>query len=756
MALDSKQTLMVPVNGWQAMIEASPPPVVVSSPGPPPGPPAETGSSATPDLSALLHSFRRRWFAALGAGLLLALAGAAAVLYIVPARYTSEARVHMASGKQWSPLGSNQEEHEHLNYVKSQKALVKSLMVLHAALQKTEVVDLKTVREQGHAALWLDKAAKVDTDLGPETMRITLEGDYPDELPIILNALVHAYLDKVEEGEKSKRQATIDTLLKNHRKEVHDLTAKRSELARKREAAGIEDPATSKSRIEQAVLQRANTETARLQMELKRKQAEHELKGLQDQERMPQLLFVSEADIERLLRQDPAIKQNEEALAKLEQEIQKIEVVVADEFKKQALESPLAQRAKIRVAIENAKKAQRPAIQKELRESALAKLQDDIVKKRNEVNFCKDGEKTLGEALRQKDAEIDRLRGGNRVADKGTGEIEELQDEVEQRENALKRIGEQLKVLQVDPPGGTRVSLQEAATVPETRNTDRQLKYAGIAAFGLFGLGLVSVSWRDVRARRIYRTEEVVKGLGLGLIGTLPALPNSARRSLAGGADTQDVFWQSLLAESVDAIRTVLLHSGRNESLRTVMITSAVSGEGKTSLATHLAASLARSWRRTLLVDCDLRNPAAHRQFNVPLEPGFSEVLRGEAEIDEVVRPTAVSRLWVVPAGHWDAHAIQALAQENVRALFEQLKEQYDFIVIDSSPVLPVADALLIGQNVDGVLFSILRDVTRAPLVQSAYQRLAALGIRLLGAVVIGEPTDVRALGYHAAKHAGG
>jgi capsular exopolysaccharide synthesis family protein len=751
MAFENKQTLIMPTNGWHALAEAPSPPVAVNPLGP-----AETGGSATPDLGAFVHSLRRRWFAALVAGLICAAAGVAAVMYVVPARYTSEARVHLASGRQSSPLGSDQEEHEHLNYVKSQKALLKSVMVFHAALQRPEVVDLKTVREQGNAALWLDKAVKADTDLGPETMRITLEGDYADELPIILNALIRAYLDKVEEGEKAKRQASMDTLLKNQRKEVSALTAKRKQLALKREAAGVEDPATNKSRIEQAVLQRAGTETARLQMELKRKQAEHELKGFQDQERVTHLLFVSEADIERLLKQDSAIKQNEEALAKIEQEIQKIEAIVVEEFKNRALEAPLARRAKIRAALESARKEQRPAIEKELRESARARLQDDIVKKRNEVNFCKDADKTLTEALRQKDAEIDRLRGGNRVSDRVAGEIEELQDEIQQRENALKKIGEQLETWQIDPAGASPVSLQEAATVPDTKNTDRQLKFAGIAAFGLFGLGLAGISWRDVRARRIYRTDDVVKGLGLGLLGTLPALPSRALHFPADGAGSQNAFWQSLLAESVDAIRTVLLHSGRNDSLRTIMVTSAASGEGKTSLATHLAASLARSWRRTLLVDGDLRNPAAHRQFNLPLEPGFSEVLRGEAEIDEVVRPTTISRLWVVSAGHWDAHAIQALAQENVRALFEQLKEEYDFIIIDSCPVLPVADSLLIGQNVDGALFSILRDVSRAPLIQAAHQRLAALGVRVVGAVVIGEPTDARAMGYHPVKKVSG
>src|SRR5207247_8635330 len=101
-----------------------------------------------------------------------------------------------------------------------------------------------------------------------------------------------------------------------------------------------------------------------------------------------------------------------------------------------------------------------------------------------------------------------------------------------------------------------------------------------------------------------------------------------------------------------------------------------------------------------------------------------------------------VGRWGVMAAGIWDAHATQALAQENVQALFEELRGQFDFIVIDSSPVLPVADTLLIGQHVDGVVLSILRDQSQLPRVYAAYQRLAMLGVRMLGAVVHGARGD--------------
>jgi polysaccharide biosynthesis transport protein len=172
------------------------------------------------------------------------------------------------------------------------------------------------------------------------------------------------------------------------------------------------------------------------------------------------------------------------------------------------------------------------------------------------------------------------------------------------------------------------------------------------------------------------------------------------------------------------------------------MVTSAGVGEGKTSLASQLAASLARGWRKTLLIDGDIRRPAAHTLFKALLEPGLCEVLRNEAGTEEAIKPTSLSRLWFLPAGHCDAHAIQALAQESVQAMFDKLKEQFEFIIVDSSPVLPVADALSLGQQVDGVLYAVLRDVSRLPALKAAQMRLENLSVRTLGAVLIGSNAD--------------
>src|SRR5262249_52675958 len=154
--------------------------------------------------------------------------------------------------------------------------------------------------------------------------------------------------------------------------------------------------------------------------------------------------------------------------------------------------------------------------------------------------------------------------------------------------------------------------------------------------------------------------------------------------------------------------------------------------EGKTTLASNLALSLARAGRRTVLVDCDLRRPAAHQLFEQTLQPGFSEILLNEVELCEAVRPTTTDEcLWLLPAGQWDREVIQELARDGLADIFDRLREEFDFVIVDSHPVLPATDALLIGQHVDAVLVSLLRDVSQSPRVYAACQRLATLSIRV-------------------------
>jgi polysaccharide biosynthesis transport protein len=218
-------------------------------------------------------------------------------------------------------------------------------------------------------------------------------------------------------------------------------------------------------------------------------------------------------------------------------------------------------------------------------------------------------------------------------------------------------------------------------------------------------------------------------------MGTLPAV-SFRRRALvpekAGGE------WDRIFVESIDCARTLLMQGRPAGGSYLVMVSSACSGEGKTTLASCLTASLARAGCRTLLVDCDLRNPCLHRLLNEKRTPGICELLSNTSSIDEAVRQTPIDRFDLLPAGQYSAESAAALAQGKLQGIFQQLKERYDFIVVDSSPLLAVPDALMIGQGADGVVFSIQAGVSAAHHVYEAHKRLGDLGIPFIGVVLSG------------------
>ena len=180
------------------------------------------------------------------------------------------------------------------------------------------------------------------------------------------------------------------------------------------------------------------------------------------------------------------------------------------------------------------------------------------------------------------------------------------------------------------------------------------------------------------------------------------------------------------------------LVKGTFAQARVVCLVSGKGGVGKSNLAANLALSLASAGRRTVLVDFDLRRPSFDKVFGMSLEPGISEALRRQCDLESLVQPTATDNLSVVTARRWDRNALAALANGAADVIFKELRQEYDFVVVDSSPVLPVADARFISQHVDAVILSVFRDVSQGPKVKEACEILEAFGVGTVEAVVTG------------------
>jgi capsular exopolysaccharide synthesis family protein len=416
-------------------------------------------------------------------------------------------------------------------------------------------------------------------------------------------------------------------------------------------------------------------------------------------------------------------------LMQIDQDMHKIKEGTVDYEKEPAYRRLLASRDKVQKEMNDWREQTRPTLEKHLREQARTQSELARATYEEQIAILEQQDQFLSEEI---DKRLKAIQGLN----KRNVDVEWLRDEISLADDLAKKMGTQIQILTVEQMAPDRIQVLEQAIC--TPDTDARVKKAGMAGGGTFAFFLLAVSLFEFRARRVNTVDEVVRGLRLGLMGALPPLPRGERRGVAAGGSAKDRKWQSHLAESVDATRTMLLRTAQSESLRLLMITSAVSGEGKTLTSCHLAISLARAGRRTLLIDADLRRPSVHRLFKLNVQPGLSEVLRGEVDLAGAVQAGPVSGLSVLGAGKSDDRTMQALAQPALAEIFARAKEQYDFILIDSAPVLPVADSQLLAQHADGVIFSILRDVSRLPQVYAASERLNLLRVRILGAIVNG------------------
>jgi capsular exopolysaccharide synthesis family protein len=690
--------------------------------------------SAPPSVETLWHAVRRRWRLIVVLGLIAGAAGAAGACFAVPGVYNVQTILYL--GGRTNTGSGEPADADGTNYQRTQAALITSAPVLRAALERPEVAALAEVRAQADALEWLRKNLKTDLLLGPEVLKVTLAGDNGDDTALVLNEITRAYLKAVAAKDEAKVHERMRTLQENFKKYSEALRDKRQRLMARLESLGLDDPETIKIKIGNALQALTALQARKVELQLARQAAQSELAGLEARVKDPRKIVISDFAFAEEMKLDRVVAKAFDHLAELDEKEQRLRRVAANGSGESALTAVRSERAVVEQSIAQHAARMRPGIEAKLRSKILEESRENILKQQRALALFNEQEKALDEEIRKKEHQVATLRNANRPLEKGAADVETLRDEVAQIETVLRKVGDELAVLQAELPVTPRVSVLEAAKSPLSKTRDRQLKYAAGTCVGLFGFVLLAVALLEFRVRRVYSSDDVSRGLGLNLLGTLPELPEAARRVVSNGGNAHE---QAALMEAVDGIRTRLLHAARGEGLKVIMVASAIGGEGKTSLASHLTASLARGRRKTLLVDCDLRNPAAHLQFDMPLTPGFAEGLRGEAAFEDLVRPTPLPNLSLVTAGMCDRQAVEALAQEDLGAIFDRLKEGYDFVVVDVCPVLPVTDALLVGQHADAVLFAVLRNVSRLPAVHEAQQRLTALDIRTLGAVVVGE-----------------
>ena len=720
-------------------------PTTVSTSGRPAAGPAST--VPVPDLFALLKALRRHWLIAFSLGLIAAsIAGGLAWRIVPKPKYTASALIEVKTQTPVLLTETNRERSDYRIFQSTQLALVKSRLVLTAALRKNGVGRLDSIKAVADPVDWLEEKLEAEFQAGSELMRVSLSGDRPGDLALIVNAVTEAYLDEILSKDHNER-AAASAKLKSLLDEYNDkLSRQRDQLRKLAQTVGSDDKQTlaMKQQIAVQQLSQEQAEVLRVQGELKRSRVE--LAVLREKPEAQAPPAIDDAVIEDALSRVPSYDRLRQQADELNAKLARVRRLVRNEADP-SLRETRSRLAAINESIVVKRAELRPKIVAQLRSQAGDRPGERLAELDTQVKILSEYEKVLLQGVARLEVEAQSFN-------RQTIDLQWMKDEIAQGEEVARHLGRQMESLNVELKAPQRGRVVEPADNPRAESPKKRFAAIALVASGAFGLSLLGVSWREVRLRRVDNPEEIVEGLSLPLVGTLPAIPGPTRqdRALArqgvGGDGPDALRWQNLLVESVDAARTILLRDGMSRDTRAVMITSATKGEGKSSLSSHLAISLARAGRRTVLLDFDLRDPSLHRLFDVPRSPGLCELLRGQCQVGDSTH-ALMAELDLIPAGERDADALRALALNALPALISRLKLMYDYVIVDSAPVLPVADSLLIAQQVDAVILSVYRDVSRIPAVHAGYARLAALGVRILGVVVTGLPAERYGEAYH-------
>jgi capsular exopolysaccharide synthesis family protein len=232
---------------------------------------------------------------------------------------------------------------------------------------------------------------------------------------------------------------------------------------------------------------------------------------------------------------------------------------------------------------------------------------------------------------------------------------------------------------------------------------------------------------------RIKTPDEVRVHLRLPHLGLLPAISQS---KLGQGYPLVNNGVPANFSEAFRAIRTNVLFSSVQEPSRSIVVTSTGPNEGKSMVASNLAISLAQASQRVLLIDADMRKPRSHEIFGCSQEPGLSNLLVGNAKASESVRKSAVPGLWILAAGRVPPNPAELLGSHRFRDFVTSLRDHFDWVIIDSPPVMAVTDAAIVSHQASAVLFVIGAEMTSRHAARRALDQLESAQAKFVGAVL--------------------
>ncbi len=314
------------------------------------------------------------------------------------------------------------------------------------------------------------------------------------------------------------------------------------------------------------------------------------------------------------------------------------------------------------------------------------------------------------------------------------------------------------------------VSVINHAEVPGVATSPRKLFALMLATMGGLGLGLALAFIVEMSDNTLKNPEEAENYLKLPNLGVVPEFSSvngksayAPRELLSGGAGRNSTVLPpgrelvtthgsySRVGEAYRNLRTALLLSRAGGPPKVTLITSAMSREGKTVTAVNISVMLSQLGGNVLLIDADLRRARCHRVLAVDNHLGLTEVLTGSRDLVEMIRATEIDKLFFLSAGSVPPNPTELLNSPKMAEVMLQLRENYEYVVIDSAPVLPVSDSMVLSKLTDGVVLVANGSATPRQQVKNACARLEYARAKILGLVL--NKVKIHSPDYHYYYH---
>ena len=296
------------------------------------------------------------------------------------------------------------------------------------------------------------------------------------------------------------------------------------------------------------------------------------------------------------------------------------------------------------------------------------------------------------------------------------------------------------------------VQIIDIARVPNSPIRPRV--FMNIAIVGMLGLmiGLGLVLLIEYLDNTIKTPEDVLKHMQLSVIGSIPDFNGDTSKGKNKKRTTRLIGSPSIKApvtEAYKTLRTNIQYSNLDNNLKVILVTSSTQSEGKTSTSSNLAISMAQSDKKVLLIDCDFRRSNVHKVFHILNVKGLTNVLAENLDYHEILNSVGLPNLDILTSGPKPPNPSEILGSARMEAFIKKVSEEYDVIILDAPPILPVADSMVLSRLADGIILVTEYGKTTYETAMRAKESVEKVGAKILGTVINSIPIDAKGGGYY-------